>query len=93
MIHNRVTVVFRPAGGSAADAINAANQQVFIDLMPGTMTVTRTNASGLLVSASGTAVRMDDSRDEFATRSAGALRWTGSEIPNVDLVGGIHCTV
>ncbi len=63
MIHNRVTVVFQPAGGSAADAINAANQQVFVDLTPGTMTPTRTNASGLLVSASGAAVPMDDSRD------------------------------
>jgi hypothetical protein len=87
MIHNRAIVVFQPAGGKAA------NQQVFIDLTPGTMTVTRTNASGLLVSASGTAVPMDDSRDESATRSAGALRWTGSKIPDVDLVGAIHRTV
>ncbi len=64
MIHPRVTVVFRPAGGASTDAIPAANQQVFLDITPSKMTAARTNALGLLVSGtgSGTPVSMDDSR-------------------------------
>jgi hypothetical protein len=45
MIHARVTVVFQPAGGTPADAVPAANQQVFIDLTPGTMSSARANRS------------------------------------------------
>src|SRR5580704_9154433 len=65
MIQNRVNVVFQPAGGTAADAIPAANQQVFIDLTAGTMSPARTNATGLLVAGpgAGTAVPLDDARD------------------------------
>ncbi len=65
MIQNRVNVVFQPAGGSAADAIPAANQQVFLDLTPGTMSAASTNATGLLVAGAGagTPVPLDDARD------------------------------
>jgi len=64
MIHPRVTVVFQPAGGASADAVPAANQQVFLDITPGKMTAARTNAAGLLVTGTGPGkpVPMDDSR-------------------------------
>jgi hypothetical protein len=64
MIHAGVTVVFQPAGGTPADAVPAASQQVFIDLTAGTMSSARTNATGLLVNGmAGTAVPLDDARD------------------------------
>lgn len=62
MIHNRVIVFFQPTGGTAADTVVAANQQVFIDLTAGTMSAAQTNATGLLVTGTGTAVPLDDSR-------------------------------
>ncbi|MCP5115792.1 MAG: hypothetical protein GY953_33605, partial [bacterium] len=64
MIHQRVTIQFLPTGGSAADAIAAANQHVFIDLTAGTLSPARTNATGLLVTATaaGSAIPLDDSR-------------------------------
>jgi len=64
MIYAHVNVVFQPAGGTTADAIPAANQQVFIDLTAGTMSAARTNGTGRLVSGTGagTDVPLDDSR-------------------------------
>ena len=51
MKHPKVTIVFQPAGATPADAQNAVNQGVFIDLTAGTMTAAQTNAQGVLVSS------------------------------------------
>ena len=64
MKHPKVTVVFQPAGATPADAKTAANQQVFIDLTPGTMTAAQTNALGVLVTPApgNKQIELDDSR-------------------------------
>ena len=71
MKHPKVTVVFQPAGATPADAKTAANQQVFIDLTPGTMTAAQTNALGVLVTPApgNKQIELDDSRtDRKSTR-------------------------
>jgi hypothetical protein len=72
MKHPKVTIVFQPAGGTPADAQNAANQGVFIDLTPGTMTAAQTNAQGVLVSSApgNKQIELDDSRSYQVVVSA-----------------------
>jgi hypothetical protein len=64
MKHPKVTIVFQPAGATPADAQNAVNQGVFIDLTAGTMTAAQTNAQGVLVSSApgNKQIELDDSR-------------------------------
>ncbi|MFN7923846.1 MAG: hypothetical protein U0Q16_27335 [Bryobacteraceae bacterium] len=73
MIQNRVTVVFQPAGGSAADSIPAANRHVYIDVTAGTMTACRTNAAGLLTNTAGAPQPLDDARSYQVVTSATPL--------------------
>ncbi len=60
-----VQLVFLPAGAPAAEAIPARNQQVYIDLTPGTMTLIQSNAQGRLVGvpAAAAALRLDSARN------------------------------
>ncbi|MEM9224039.1 MAG: hypothetical protein AAGB11_16785 [Pseudomonadota bacterium] len=75
MIVNNVTLVFLPSGAPAGEATTAPNQQIYLDLTPGTMTRVQSNAQGRIVGVSppGSQIGLDDSRTYQVVVSPSAI--------------------